>query len=484
MNFDSIGFAAFCILAIVVLNFARSYRARILAITTLNLIFLGTFFATPLAAVPFAVFVVCGFVAVRSAHCVSGRGLAGILALTVLAFAWMKQYSLIDFLPSLPFAFVTVGVSYLFFRIVHLAVDVHQRAIKAPTFIEYLSYTLCFLTFVSGPVQRYGDFEQQLRTPLKIQTPIVLHHALSRVIWGFFLVGVVSHITMWAFSRIEPVVYANMAEEIVSARVAGIFAAAAMAFFVHLYISFSGYMHIVIGIGKLCGINIPENFSRPYACKNFLEFWTRWNITVSEWFKFYIFNPLLKQLSIRWPKKNKAALIGSIAFFVTFMLMGIWHGTTWVYVVYGAMLGLGVVVNKQYQLRAAARLGKQGYKDLCSRPWYVALCRATTLSYVAVALTCMWMTPSHAHLFATPASLFVMVAAFAFLISAVFSVAYFGYWAGKLSRKIHVPIEQTLAIFSLEPWLAPCWTAVKISIVFVMINVAGGAAPEFIYKAF
>ena len=164
--------------------------------------------------------------------------------------------------------------------------------------------------------------------------------------------------------------------------------------------------------------------------------------------------------------------------------MGIWHGTTWVYIVYGAMLGLGVVANKQYQVRVTAQLGKQGYKDLCNQPWYIAVCRATTLSYVSIALTCMWMAPMQVHLFATPASFLVMLAAFLFLTSAIFLVAYVGYWGSDIAHKIPAPIEPKIAIFLTQPWLAPCWTAVKISMVFVLINVASSAAPEFIYKAF
>ncbi len=164
---------------------------------------------------------------------------------------------------------------------------------------------------------------------------------------------------------------------------------------VHIYLNFVGYMHICIGIGRLAGYTLPENFDKPYLSKNFLDLWARWHITLSEWFKFYLFNPLLKSLNKRWggTKGRSDQYFGAIAFFMTFLTMGIWHGSTAIFVVYGLLLGGGVTANKIWQIRMSRHLGKVRYREICQRAWYGQLSRALTLSYFAVALTCVWIDP-------------------------------------------------------------------------------------------
>ncbi len=94
----------------------------------------------------------------------------------------------------------------------------------------------------------------------------------------------------------------------------------AYAFFV--YFNFSGYMDIVIGIGRLLGFKLPENFDRPFAAENYLDFWQRWHMTLSEWFKTYVFNPLVKKLyDSTGQQPKRMPLLGVIGYFVTFFLL-------------------------------------------------------------------------------------------------------------------------------------------------------------------
>src|SRR5262250_2889257 len=100
-------------------------------------------------------------------------------------------------------------------------------------------------------------------------------------------------------------------------------------------------MDVVIGIGRFYGFRLPENFDRPFAAGNFLEFWTRWHITLSNWFKVYVFNPGLRALAARVETPRAMPYLGVLAYFVTFLLMGVWHGSTRAFVIYGLLLGAG-----------------------------------------------------------------------------------------------------------------------------------------------
>jgi D-alanyl-lipoteichoic acid acyltransferase DltB (MBOAT superfamily) len=170
-----------------------------------------------------------------------------------------------------------------------------------------------------------------------------------------------------------------------------VYSLTAAAYTAYLYFNFSGYMDIVIGIGVLLGQALPENFDRPFSARSFLEFWQRWHMTLSNWFKLYLFNPFLMFLMARIPAPALTAYLGVVAFFVTFLVMGVWHGTTRVFVIYGLLMGAGASVNKLWQIFCTDRLGKKRYKALGQTTAYSYAARGLTFAYFTVALTCLWL---------------------------------------------------------------------------------------------
>ncbi len=160
------------------------------------------------------------------------------------------------------------------------------------------------------------------------------------------------------------------------------YAASAVAYTFYLYYNFSGYMDIVIGIGWLLGQNLPENFNRPFAARNIFEFWSRWHITtLSEWFKTYLFNPLMKFLAGHVAAPVWLPYLGVIAFFVTFFVMGVWHGSTGVFVIYGLVMGAGASINKLFQVFMAQQLGKKQYKAVSESFAYATLARGLMFAF-------------------------------------------------------------------------------------------------------
>jgi len=449
---------------------------RLLLVVMLNFVFVASFFDSLRQALPLAGFVMAGYAAVvLSSRIGASLPLIGVV---ILIFAWLKRYDFLAFLPPLHFLYVVVGLSYILFRVLHLVIDVGQKAIPRPGFISYLAYVLFFPTFVSGPIQRYEDFDGQVSSPVAPGTTHELYMACQRIIRGMALIGFVTVLTHFLFERIQLRFYGALAASTFSFSTFALLCAAASLFAVHLYLNFGGYMDIVIGVGRLAGLALPENFNRPYLSRNFLEFWSRWHITLSEWFKFYLFNPLLRLMAQKWRAPSQMPYLAVLGFFVTFTVMGIWHGSTRIFLAYGLILGSGISLNKLYQVQMTAWLGKKGYKVLAGRSWYGHLCRGLTLAYFALSIVCLWIDASHAQVLSRFRGMALVFIAFAALsaLTAVLSFA----------------IERlTARLSNVPPWMPslsdrvlPAWTAIQIFLVAVAIFSVDSNSPEFVYKVF
>jgi D-alanyl-lipoteichoic acid acyltransferase DltB (MBOAT superfamily) len=112
-----------------------------------------------------------------------------------------------------------------------------------------------------------------------------------------------------------------------------------------LYFDFSGYTDMAIGIGLLFGIRLPENFRRPYLRTNLAEFWQSWHITLSDWVRFYVFSPMSRRLLRRKPRPPLALIVLS-AQLTTMVIIGLWHGISWNFLIWGGWHGLGLFAHK------------------------------------------------------------------------------------------------------------------------------------------
>ena len=269
-----------------------------------------------------------------------------------------------------------------------MIVDAHQEELKdRVTLLAYLNYTLNFTTLVSGPIQRYPEFLEQhlpaVRPPLTI---VEMGRGLERIVIGFFKVNVVALVL--SVVQGHAIDALSGAQPLLARAVTG--AVIAATYPVYLYFNFSGYCDIVIGVAAFFRIVLPENFDRPFSTDNFLDFWNHWHITLSKWLKAYVYNPLLLSLMRRFPSPEAVPALGVFAFFVTFFLIGVWHGRTSEFVFYGFLLGAGVSINKLYQIQTSKRLGKKRFKALAGNWFYVAMCRGLNFSFFAFYLLWFW----------------------------------------------------------------------------------------------
>jgi D-alanyl-lipoteichoic acid acyltransferase DltB (MBOAT superfamily) len=209
---------------------------------------------------------------------------------------------------------------------------------------------------------------------------------LERIVRGFFKVNVLGML----FNMVRVDALAQLAQPLPPSLKLYAAFRLAIVYPLFLYVNFSGYIDIVIALARLMRVRLPENFNRPFSASSFLDFWNRWHITLSTWLKTYVYNPLLLALMRRISSIALAPFLGVLSFFVTFFLIGVWHGRTSEFIFFGVLQGGGVAINKLWQLGLTGWLGRKSYKALASIPVYVAFGRGLAYSWFAFTLFWFW----------------------------------------------------------------------------------------------
>lgn len=232
---------------------------------------------------------------------------------------------------------VWLGYSYFAFRIIHTLREI-QKGTRAPVSLaEYLIYVSFFPAFVAGPIDRLPRFLKDLRENIA-NTDADWLDALMRLAVGLFKKFVLADslarfaLSTSIFGQIEST---------------GLFWLALYAYAFQIYFDFSGYTDIAVGMGRLIGIRLPENFAAPYRKPNLTQFWNSWHITLTQWFRAYFFNPLQRSL-----RRKKALPMWAVILFLqlaTMTLIGLWHGIVWNFVFWGLWHGVGLFLHNRWR---------------------------------------------------------------------------------------------------------------------------------------
>jgi alginate O-acetyltransferase complex protein AlgI len=392
MDFTSSFYLGFVTATVLAFNAWRAPLFRQFVLLAANLVFLASFVQSAEQLAPLVGFLVLGYAATRWVARWRRPGvLEGTVLLIVVVFAVLKRYTFLPGRMDLPFLYLQVGLSYILFRILQMVIDSaggEDEARLAP--LDFVNFTCNFLCFVSGPIQRSNEYLMNRGQLDRGVDEAVAFSAMHRVIKGYVKLAVVSAVFNYLFANLSVPVLAE-STAMAGWRYTAQYAATAVTYTFYLYYNFSGYMDIVIGIGWLLGQNLPENFNRPFSAHNIFEFWSRWHMTLSDWFKTYLFNPLMRFLADRVAAPIWLPYLGVIAFFVTFFVMGVWHGSTGVFVIYGLVMGAGASLNKLWQVFMTARLGKKKYKALAESFAYATLSRGLMFAFFALAVTGLWV---------------------------------------------------------------------------------------------
>lgn len=234
-----------------------------------------------------------------------------------------------EYLKNLPKIALPIGISFYTFQTLSYSIDVFRGDTKANrNFIEFATYVTMFPQLVAGPIVRYTDIAKELKKR---------NHNLSN-----FTIGVERFIVGLAKKVLLANTFAYVADEIFSfphySMTPSLAWLGIIAYSFQIYFDFSGYSDMAIGLGKMLGFNIPENFNYPYISKSIKEFWRRWHISLSTWFRDYLYI----SLGGNRVSKNRTYINLFIVFFVT----GLWHGASWNFIVWGLFHGLFLVIER------------------------------------------------------------------------------------------------------------------------------------------
>lgn len=377
----------FGMLVVCVANLRRNPRWRFRTLFAASIAFVWMLGDSPVVFLPLVGFLLIGYLAVVLVRRGLPNSVAVAVVLLIAAYIWLKRYSFIPAGMFLGFNYLTLGLSYIFFRVLHVVIDAeHEGPARNIPFADYLAYTLNFTTFISGPIQRYEDFAAEIGRPLERPTLEIIGRQIERLIIGFFKVNVLA--TLFMMFQTDAIADLRVASALGVKIWAAIRVIGSYPFF--LYCNFSGYIDIVLAMAMLMGLKLPENFDRPFSASSFIEFWSRWHITLSNWLKTYVYNPLLMTLMRRFPSPALEQSFGIFCFFVTFFLIGVWHGRTSEFIFFGVLQGGGVALNKLWQITMARILGRKKYRKIAGEEWYKDMARGLTFTWFAFSLVWFW----------------------------------------------------------------------------------------------
>jgi len=264
-----------------------------------------------------------------------------------------------------------LGFSYVAFRLIHTLRDRQTGLLPNLSLREYVTYIIFAPAFIAGPIDRAERFVQDLRAlpQLALLDAPRIGEAGLRIATGLFKKLVIADSLAQGMS-----LTAVNATQVTSPLALWVLL---YGYALRLYFDFAGYTDIAIGVGLLLGIRLPENFNRPYLKSNITSFWQSWHMTLSSWARFYVFTPLSRSLLRRKPRPSPT-LIVFIAQIATMTTIGLWHGVTWTFFIWGLWHGIGLFIHKQWSDRT-----RVWYRGLTEKPgqkrawtlfgWFVTL---------------------------------------------------------------------------------------------------------------
>jgi alginate O-acetyltransferase complex protein AlgI len=308
----------------------------------------------------------------------------------IAAFLIIKKYEFATFyLPASisAHALSIVGLSYMLFRQIQVLVDALQGQVEQLTLWSYANYQLDLFALLSGPIQRYQDFQSQWTTLSPVlKTNHAIQAAYFRLLIGIIKMAVVATAFFSLYQASSDTLLQPGADVSHLSRGTALRGFLGVLYFypLYLYLNFSGYCDIVIAGASLVGIGLPENFDRPYLARNVIDYWTRWHRTLGFWIRDYLFLPLYKGVAQEWPERAES--LAFLCYFAAFFVIGLWHGPTANFVIYGLLQAVGVSAAKLWERHIIKRRGRAGLKQYLQSPRVRAMAIAATLNFECFSL--------------------------------------------------------------------------------------------------
>jgi D-alanyl-lipoteichoic acid acyltransferase DltB (MBOAT superfamily) len=377
-------------------------------------------------------------------------------------------------LPMLAWA-LPVGISFYTFESLSYCIDVYRRqCAPAKSPLDLLYFITFFPKLVAGPIARPADLLPQLQNEPRLE-PARIGEALFLIGRGLIKkICFADYISVNLVDRVfdTPEAYTG-AEAIV----------ALYGFTLQIFMDFSGYTDIARGSAKLFAIELPENFESPYRATNPADFWRRWHMTLSTWLRDYLYFPL------GGSKHGTARTYFNL--WLTIFLIGLWHGASWTFVIYGTLQATAVVIHRFVSQRSKSETkptpeGDKNYReDSAEKPpkakpsmWITAGKIALTMQFV-VFTRILFRADSLENARAIVARIFSNSWSMANVAPTVALVLLLGFAAHYVPAKIENPIRNRLVALP-----APIQGALLALLVFGLMHIAGSETVPYIYFQF
>ncbi len=259
-----------------------------------------------------------------------------------------------------------LGISFYTFQTLSYTIDIYRKHLQ-PTdnFVNFFAYVSFFPQLVAGPIERAASLLPQFETERKFDRDLSTD-GLRQILWGFFKKMVIADNIGVQVDQI----FATYTDQSAPTLFLGM-----MMFSIQLYADFSGYSDIAVGTGKLFGFRLMTNFRAPIFSKSIPDFWSRWHISMTTWFRDYLYKPMAARF-------NRGRLMSFVTIIVLFLVIGLWHGANWTFIAYGLCNGLYFIPNVLKRQNMTAR---KALRKLYSAAYLVAL--MTALTFILNSLT-------------------------------------------------------------------------------------------------
>ncbi len=218
-----------------------------------------------------------------------------------------------------------LGISFFTFSGISYILDIYNEIhLPEKNLVRFSSYLIMFPKLVQGPITRFIQVKDELPQPKFI--PLGIMEGVRRFIGGLAKKVILADSLGMATNKVFASDFNEMG--------AGLAWFGLIAYTLQIYLDFSGYTDMAIGVGQMLGFKLPENFNFPYVSRSISDFWRRWHITLGAWFRTYLFIPL------EFARKKARVLRQQSNLMIVFLLTGLWHGASWNFVIWGAYYGI------------------------------------------------------------------------------------------------------------------------------------------------
>ena len=261
-----------------------------------------------------------------------------------------------------------IGISYLTFKSLQVIIEVHDELIEEVKTFDFMYFLLFFPCLSSGPIDRSRRFNEDLYNVRPKEDYLnLVGDGLFRIVLGMVYKFVL------AAAFYQGMTY--LGNPITGTDWTGSTLAYMYCYGFYLFFDFAGYSLMAIGMGYIFGIVTPDNFKKPFISVDIKDFWDRWHITLSHWFRDFVFSRfMMASIRGKWFKNKLTG--ASIGFMINMTLMGVWHGLSWCYILYGVYHGILLAVTEVYQKKS------KFYKKNKKKKWYKIVSGVITFNLV------------------------------------------------------------------------------------------------------